>query len=264
MFIIDGAQDEFFPIDSLTGTFDDLRANSDAHRLLVIKDWDHGWYALFTGEEAAEISAGALHYVFRQGFGLHAAYASRAPMPQVDALIPWICLVDGVLPYDCAAVQASFEGESDYAVRSARLNWSADGSLTYQSWNLQEDGGVWRAEIGTLDGNHADELVYWGRLRAAPHAARPEPVGVEPPPHPNGLRPQHPAYRRPAALRRTALGSKRGHRWCLRRRPRAENLSDKLSEFRDIPPKERSNPERGGNREPKGAILVTHKPTFCC
>jgi dienelactone hydrolase len=161
VFLIDGAQDQFFPLTSLTATFDDLVAGGGTHRLLAIKDWDHGVLAVLN-EEGGRIATDALRYWLRHQLGLGGATDGLVPQPRVDALVPWTCVDPATPPFvwDCAAVQASLDAPSPYTVSDVRLHWTAD-ALTILSWNLREDNGVWRAEVGGLDGRTADGLVYW-------------------------------------------------------------------------------------------------------
>ncbi|MCB9742273.1 MAG: prolyl oligopeptidase family serine peptidase [Alphaproteobacteria bacterium] len=182
--LINGAQDEFFPIDSTRATLDALQAAQPEARLLSIKDWDHGWYALFNDEEPAAWTRDALTWWMQGHLGLDSSVSAALPMPQVDALIAWTCLYDNWYPYSCAAVQASLSAPTGYSVESARFHFSADNALTFATWNLQESNGVWQAEIGTLDGSvYGDQnLVYFVefelssgwlgqtiRLSSAPH-----------------------------------------------------------------------------------------------
>ncbi|MCB9745159.1 MAG: hypothetical protein H6740_21400, partial [Alphaproteobacteria bacterium] len=161
--LINGAQDEFFPIDSTLATLTALQAVEPETRLLTIKDWDHGWYALFNSEQPAEDASNALAWWLQAQLGMRSAVSEPLPMPQVDALIAWTCLFDDWYPYDCAAVQASLDAPTGYDVEAVRFHFSADNALTFATWNLQEANGVWQAEVGTLDGTvYGDQnLVYF-------------------------------------------------------------------------------------------------------
>lgn len=163
--VIVGSQDEFFPIDSAVDTINGILSSGKNARLLSIKDWDHGWYALFNDEQPAIDASNALNWFIKSRLGLDSGLAELAPQPQIDALVPWICFYAG-FPYNCAAVQASLPTSTGYRVTEAKLHFSADGALTFHTWNLQESGGVWQAEVGTLDGTvyNATNLVYFAEF----------------------------------------------------------------------------------------------------
>ena len=165
--LINGAQDEFFPINSMTLTFDDLGGAPAGQRMLAIKDWDHGPLAMLYGSEVAEeMSVASLTAWFHRIFGLDPAVAELPPMPQVT-LEPWTCMdPDTWLVWDCALAGVTFAGATGYEVQEVALHWSVDGSLTYFSWNLQDQGaGLWAAEVGTLDGNFSDSAVYFAEVK---------------------------------------------------------------------------------------------------
>lgn len=160
--MIVGSQDEFFPIDSAVDTLNGIASSGRSVRLLSIKDWDHGWYALFNSEQPAIDAANSLNYFIKSRLGLDSSLAELAPQPQVDGLISWICFY-GNFPYNCSAVQASLPTSTGYRVTEAKLHFSADGALTFATWNLQQSGSVWQAEVGTLDGTvyNSSNLVYF-------------------------------------------------------------------------------------------------------
>ena len=73
---------------------------------------------------------------------------------------------DTWLVWDCALAGVTFSGASGYDIEEVALHWSVDGSLTYFSWNLQDQGaGLWAAEVGTLDGNFSDSAVYFAEVK---------------------------------------------------------------------------------------------------
>ena len=163
--LINGAQDEFFPIHSFTLTFDGLGGGAAGHRVLVIKDWDHGPLAMLYGTEEVEAKTlPTLGAWFRRVFGLDAAVAELPPMPQVT-VEPWTCLdPDTWLVWDCALAGLTLSAPTGYEIEAAALHWSVDG-LTYFSWNLQDQGaGLWAAEVGALDGATAGGLVYFAEV----------------------------------------------------------------------------------------------------
>lgn len=153
--LIDGAQDEFFPLPSAVMTLTEAQAVRPDSRLLMIPNWDHGWYAYFTGDAAQALGVEGLAAWMGHTLGTASDLADTPGMPQIDGVGAWTCY-DPANPWftwSCAVVAASVPGASAYAVESATFWFSVDDALTFASWNLQDiGGGVWAAEVGTLDG----------------------------------------------------------------------------------------------------------------
>ena len=154
--IVNGAQDQFFPINSTQATFAGLAAGDPATRLLTIIDFDHGPLAV-NNSFAAEWANHAGRYWFEHWLGTVDSYTGEAPMPEIVQVIPWLCPVEGVPILPCAHVTVN--AGSGYAVDDVVFRWSTtnaagEGGLVWQSWNLQDEGGgLWAAEVGTLDAN---------------------------------------------------------------------------------------------------------------
>ncbi len=153
--LVNGAQDEFFPVTSTLATMNEAIAAQPASRLLLVPNWDHGWYAYFTGEEAAELGNEALDMWMANKLDTDSTFAADPPMPQIDGVSAWTCYDPDYwwVTWSCSAVIASVPGLSGYEVESATFWFSVDNALTFTSWNLEEySEGTWWAEVGTLDG----------------------------------------------------------------------------------------------------------------
>jgi dienelactone hydrolase len=141
VFLVNGAQDEFFPIDSTVATMRDLPATS---RLYSVINWDHGWFALFAGDEPAVESDQNFEYWMRHHLGLGAAYANPIPQPTLLDVVPGLC--DG-LPCAMAVVDLP---ATPLRVREATVHVSLDG-LAYVSFDLDDGGLGWTGGLPTLD-----------------------------------------------------------------------------------------------------------------
>lgn len=146
--LINGAQDEFFPCNSTAASMGALLGSD--HRIFLIKDWDHGPIAATVGNGPAQVAEETLSRwadTWLRG-------APAPPRPVLDSVLPWTCVVPDApwLIFSCTAVAAHLEEDPGVDVVAAYFHWSVDGALTFQTWNLQESGGVWMAEVGTMDG----------------------------------------------------------------------------------------------------------------
>ncbi len=155
-----GSQDGFFPLTSAVATWDGLALSGGNHRVFEVANWDHGWWALYTGEEAAEDIDDVVHYWVDHHFGLDAALTDELPMPQVEGVSPWYCDYGGGIIWWCTALQVSLPGGSDYEVDGVRLWVSADSAFSFYSVELEDvGGGIWQGTV--LVDPYA---VDWGQL----------------------------------------------------------------------------------------------------
>lgn len=153
--LVNGAQDEFFPVTSTLATMNDAIAAQPESRLLMVANWDHGWYAYFTGDEAERLANAAIEMWMGNKLGNNGTFGTNPPMPVVDSVSAWTCYDPTYwwVTWNCSAVIASVPGLTDYEIESATFWFSVDNALTFTSWNLQEySDGTWYAEVGTLDG----------------------------------------------------------------------------------------------------------------
>lgn len=137
--LVNGVQDEFFPITSTASTYAALAATPAGAHLTSVREWDHGWFALFDTERPlAEIDAAvaqALATAFSPG---------SAPVPPTPVLVD---VVDGVCagPTLCVVAVVSVPA-SGYTVLGGSARVSLDG-LAYLSVDLKEAAGFWVAEL---------------------------------------------------------------------------------------------------------------------
>lgn len=153
--LVNGAQDEFFPVHSSVATMTDALAAQPESRAMIIANWDHGWYAYFTGDEAAVAATAGLDMWMGHHLGTNGDYPGLPSTPQVDSVSSWTCYDPDAwwINWTCSLVVASVPDLDGYEVESATFWFSVDNALTFTSWNLEEySEGVWWAEVGTLDG----------------------------------------------------------------------------------------------------------------
>jgi cephalosporin-C deacetylase-like acetyl esterase len=151
--LVNGAQDEFFPITSTVATMADLNTTGGEHRLLTIVDWDHGWFALFNGDTAAIDASNAVNGWLAGRLGTDDDLAPVPSQPTVTLLDEALC------PLPCTRIEASIPAVPGYAISSVRFLFGLDG-LVYAPWNLQDEGNdTWGAYVGTLDPSLRTDVV---------------------------------------------------------------------------------------------------------
>lgn len=154
--LINGAQDEFFPIHSTVSTFDALVASGADTRVLHIPNWDHGWFATFDTDEPERLTEAGWSAWLGHALSLDGDLAGVPPQPQIVEVVPWTCFWPDApwIYWSCALVVAEVDTSTGYEVDAVELHFSVDQSYTYTSWNLELDSGtgLWWAEVGTLDG----------------------------------------------------------------------------------------------------------------
>ena len=167
--LVTGAQDQFFPINSAVATYNDLVASGVDARILTIQDWDHGWFTLFDSGAAQALAEEDLAFWFDHSFGADPGLSELPPQPDTPVISPWTCFdEDTWLVWSCALVAATLPAPTGYDVSDVSFHFSADGALTWASWNLgwDEDLGLWWAEVGTLDGSvySASNLAFYSQF----------------------------------------------------------------------------------------------------
>ncbi|MCB9665147.1 MAG: prolyl oligopeptidase family serine peptidase [Alphaproteobacteria bacterium] len=140
--LIDGTQDQFFPIDTARATMADLQAADPAHRLLEIVDWDHGWFALFNDELPGLESSRAVRFWLRHALGTAGSAAGLPSQPELVDAQPALC--DGfTVPCTVVVVRVP---PGPYAAVDGWVRFSADG-LGWASAKLQGGPEIFTAEI---------------------------------------------------------------------------------------------------------------------
>lgn len=140
-FLADGAQDEFFPVDSLVASMRDL---GPAHRVLSVVNWDHGWFALFNGDEAAVRVDAAFEDWMRHHLGLGATWADPLPQPVLSGVVLGLC--DG-WPCAMAVVNTPPHGLRE---ERAWIHISTDG-LAYATFELEKGPLGWTGGMPLSD-----------------------------------------------------------------------------------------------------------------
>lgn len=143
-FLVNGAQDEFFPLTTTAATFADLQATGGDHRLHTIINWDHGWFALFNSEQPAIEADRIFEYWMRHHLGLGAAYRASPPQPTLVDVIAGVC--DG---WPCAMAVVDLPGHG-FEVTDARVHFSLDG-LAWFSAELERGALGWTGGIPFTD-----------------------------------------------------------------------------------------------------------------
>ncbi|HMV66765.1 MAG TPA: prolyl oligopeptidase family serine peptidase [Myxococcota bacterium] len=145
-FLINGAQDEFFPIDATAATLADLQATGGDHRLHAIINWDHGWFALFAGDQPAVEADRIFEYWMRHHLGLGPAWREPVPQPVLVDVIPGVC--DG---WPCAMAVADLPGQG-FDVTDAKVHFSVDG-LAWFTADLDHNALGWTGGVPFTDPN---------------------------------------------------------------------------------------------------------------
>ena len=151
VFLINGAQDEFFPITSTRHVFN--RIGSDK-RLEVIYDGDHGYYG--NNERLYDSYNNGIE-VFRRLNGcvkkavehyLH----GKGGMPQM----PEVLMTE---PDSSLGLSFAIQADESDTIQNIRLLYSTDASYTYQIKNVTVNGAR-KVQISLKEGE-AEKLVYF-------------------------------------------------------------------------------------------------------
>jgi len=169
--LINGTQDEFFPLDSTDATFAAMPAGP--HRLALIFNWDHGWFSLDAphmasydhSEEAGEITNESMDtWLLRHLSGFGAA----SPLPEVPT---------AALESAPGAATLSARLETGWTVRRVRAAASIDRAWTFVDAELDPQPalgpGVWGKLIPTPGAQYDDtNTAYFVEFELAPSLGR--------------------------------------------------------------------------------------------
>jgi hypothetical protein len=111
VYMLDGAQDEFFPLDQVLATYRAVRAPEKS--LEIVADYDHGWYF---GAGCPAACMPARHAAGPQG---DAGATGRPPHCPADPICPTAC-PEGATPPYCGP-EASYNRHDDFQARWALL-----------------------------------------------------------------------------------------------------------------------------------------------
>ena len=158
--LVNGAQDEFFPIDSTVRTFEAFPG--DGHRLVVIPNWDHGLFAsdlpLCGTWDNSDAAAARVEAAQAFWFGHHLAH--DASFPEVPP-IPTAAMM-------AAGPFAGFVAElsTGYSVTEVRIYASNDGSYNYLDDGLDDGpGSTWqKVTVLPWDSFNDTNTVYFAEF----------------------------------------------------------------------------------------------------
>jgi hypothetical protein len=177
-FLLNGFQDEFFPVTATRATYDGLLASGQAVRWLVMPNFDHGYFFSMTGYCASDCpllgSPGSLSESLRRseaGRGYwfrHHVFAD--PDFAFEPAVPTLAAVDGGDGTATFTLTVD-DGGAGWRVADARVWLSADRACTlfpppeHQGYPLALVSGSTTDYAAThaLPGPFAD-LVFWGEV----------------------------------------------------------------------------------------------------
>jgi hypothetical protein len=152
--LINGAQDEFFPIDTTLTTYEAVEAPEK--RLEVVFDWDHGYFA---DSSPALKSYNNSQRALTRIFGDLAAWFTwhlrdGDPLPSTPELT--VTQNQGATTFTVRAEGATgaitahllYSADSAYTFQRAQMNWHPDGSYSFTLWgNYNLNRLVYFAEV---------------------------------------------------------------------------------------------------------------------
>lgn len=171
--LLNGAQDEFFPIDSTLDTFNAF-PNRSAHRIVVIPNWDHGLftatlpppYETFDNRNFAEarIEAATRFWIGRHLTG-SGNYPNTPPIPTAAMYEFW------------GQAALSAELATSYQVVEVHVYYSNDGSWLYGGQRLTDrSGNLWYKLATGLPWSNFNlgNTVYFSEFRLRQSIIAPE------------------------------------------------------------------------------------------
>lgn len=153
--LMNGTQDQYFPINATAKTYETLNAHSEGHRLYLIAGYDHGPIAdrVIDGLRPSIVSN--IVYWFAHNLRSQEAYRGEAPEPEVVSITPVECCPPAGCTV-CSQVEIDLPRSTNYRVVEIELEWSTDAARSFIGHSAKPAGGL--SYVVTVPGLSPDEL----------------------------------------------------------------------------------------------------------
>ncbi|MCA9553990.1 MAG: prolyl oligopeptidase family serine peptidase [Myxococcales bacterium] len=157
--LVDGAQDQYFPLNSLARTFTDLTARSKTHRLDVISGFDHGPIAETVMRSVRPAYMSNVRYWFRLHLHLGDGQEEEAPVPEV-AVQEVECCPEGKCRR-CAEVTVELARLNRYTVDEVEVHVSSDRARTFIGYPATGNRRTFQRVVETHSLAELEDAVYF-------------------------------------------------------------------------------------------------------
>lgn len=161
VFLINGAQDQYFPVDATVKTFEALLEGSTEHRLFLVTGYDHGPIADKVIHQVRNKIFDDVIYWFSHHLELQSSFRERVPVPKIMEILPTECCPAGGCRV-CTRVQVELPASMQYEVAKVQIQLSTDRARSFYSRPGKQEGA--RTYVVTLEQLSPDELggaLYW-------------------------------------------------------------------------------------------------------
>lgn len=139
--LMNGAQDQYFPVHATAKTYDTLRAHSPGHRLFLISGYDHGPIADRVIDNLRPLIISDIVYWFAKHLDTDDAFRERAPVPEIMKISEAECCDDtGCKP--CSRVDIDLPESTPYQVAEIELQVSTDSARSFIGRPAESTGGL--------------------------------------------------------------------------------------------------------------------------
>lgn len=187
--LINGAQDQYYPIHTTAKTFDTLNAHSSGHAMYIIAGYDHGPIADRVIERLRPVIMSDVVYWFAHHLHTDDSFRETVPVPEVMKISEaQCCPPEGCRV--CSSVDIELPRSTHYQVAEIELQLSTDSARTFIGRPAKHTTGLsYVVNVEHLSPEALDEAVYFvevvyrppGQVRRVRVSSRPHvPAGFIP------------------------------------------------------------------------------------
>lgn len=190
VFLINGTQDQYYPIDATARTYDDLLKGSQAHRLYLQTGYDHGPIADKVIDHVRPRIMSNIVYWFSHHLKIGDSFRERMPVPEIMEVLPVECCPPSGCRV-CTRVQVDLPLMSQYDVDEVEVQFSRDNARSFVGRpGKREDGRTYIVTIESLTPEEFAKTLYFAETVFRP-LGQVRRFRVSAPPHiPSGFVPK--------------------------------------------------------------------------
>ncbi len=162
--LLNGTQDQYFPIHATAKTYETLNAHSKGHRLHLIAGYDHGPIADRVIDKLRPSIISNIVYWFSHKLRIDDDFRGEAPEPEVVGVTPIECCPPGGCVV-CSRVEIQLSTATSYRVMKVQLQWSTDSARSFMGRPAESSGGLsYALTVPGLSPDALKKAVYFPQV----------------------------------------------------------------------------------------------------
>lgn len=162
--LINGTQDQYFPLSATSATYDALSVGSEQHRLYLVTGYDHGPIADRVIKSVRPKVVSDVIFWIGHHLNLGVGYRERVPVPKVADVQPVECCPESGCRV-CTQVQVELPPVSQYRVDEVLVHVSTDNARTFLTRSGKAEGpSTHAATLEFLTPEELERATYFAEV----------------------------------------------------------------------------------------------------